>query len=112
MYSALAENHGNLQSKLNLFVALAPIVNLHNTTNSLFMSLSAHWSGLETTAHLIRLYELRSPGQDRAMDTFCNWFGSVCNGITKLLNITPSPYNNEERSDVDSKRPLSSCSLD
>ena len=112
MYSALSENTDNLQSKLNLFIALAPIVNLKSTTNSLFRSASAHWSALETTAHIIRLYELRSPGQDHAMNTFCNWFGSICNGITKLLNITPSPWNVEERSQVDVDRPLSSASLD
>ena len=45
------------------------------------------------------------------MNTFCNWFGSICNGITSLLNITPSPWNNEERSEVDVARPLSSASL-
>lgn len=62
MYSALAENTHGMQDKLNLFIALAPIVNLKSTTNSLFRSASAHWKALETTAHVIRLYELRSPG--------------------------------------------------
>lgn len=45
------------------------------------------------------------------MDTFCNYFGSVCNGIMSFLNITPSPWNNEERAEVDVARPLSGASL-
>ena len=111
MYSALSENTNNLQSKLNLFIALAPIVNLKSTTRSLFRAASKHWHELENTADFIRLYELRSPGQDRAMKDFCNRFGSICNGITKFLNITPSPWNVEERSEVIVSRPMSSASL-
>jgi hypothetical protein len=35
MFSALAYNHGDLKEKLNLFVALAPIVNLANSPNGM-----------------------------------------------------------------------------
>jgi len=45
------------------------------------------------------------------MKTFCWWFGSICNGITSLLNIDGSPYNNSTRSKVEEERPLSSASL-
>ena len=36
MFSALAENHGNLQDKINLFVALCPITNLGRSDTDIF----------------------------------------------------------------------------
>jgi len=36
MFSALAEGHGDLDKKVNLFVALAPIVFMGKTTDSTF----------------------------------------------------------------------------
>jgi len=111
MYVALAENYGNIQEKLNLFCAFAPIVNLSGTTNSLLKSAAKYEAKLESTAWILKLYEVRSPGTDHAMHTFCWWFGSICNGITSLLKIDGSPYNNNERSKVEEERPLSSASL-
>ena len=34
MFAALAENHGNLQNQINLFIALAPVVKFVNTKDS------------------------------------------------------------------------------
>jgi hypothetical protein len=34
MFSALASNHGDLNSKINIFVALAPVVRLDNVAES------------------------------------------------------------------------------
>ena len=36
MFSALSEHHGDLQNKVEFFIALAPIVNLAHTTTELF----------------------------------------------------------------------------
>lgn len=36
MYSALSENHGNLNDKLSIFIALCPITNLHLSTDKIF----------------------------------------------------------------------------
>ena len=111
MYAALAENYGDIQSKLNLFLAFAPIVNLSGTTNNLLHAASKHYKGLAKAASFLRLWEIRSPKTDGAMHTFCFWFGSVCDGITSLLKIDGSPYNNNTASIVEEKRPLSSASL-
>jgi hypothetical protein len=37
MFSALAEGHGDLSSKLNLFVALCPIINLGWSTDGVIV---------------------------------------------------------------------------
>ena len=60
MYSALAENYGGLRDKLNLFIALAPIVNLHSSTNELLVEASKHWYGVLASARHLGLYALRS----------------------------------------------------
>jgi len=40
MFSALSQGHGNIGNKINVFVALAPIVNLQHTTNSLLKTVT------------------------------------------------------------------------
>lgn len=40
MFTALAENFGNLRKKVNLFVALAPVVRLDNAYNEMIVSLA------------------------------------------------------------------------
>ena len=39
-FSALAYNFGNISSKINLYVALAPVVQMNNIQDSFFLSLS------------------------------------------------------------------------
>jgi len=46
MFSALAENHGELNNKLDLFIAMAPIVKMFNTESTLLRDFSVHWRGL------------------------------------------------------------------
>jgi len=61
---------------------------------------SDHWKNLEKTLKFLRIYEVRSPKADKAMHSFCYWFGGVCNGIQGFLK-TESIYNNNERSEVE-----------
>jgi hypothetical protein len=43
MFSALAEGHGNLKEKLNLFVALCPITNLGWSTAEVIVEGAKHY---------------------------------------------------------------------
>jgi hypothetical protein len=45
------------------------------------------------------------------MKAFCGTFGPVCDGISKLLNLETSPYNDPEREQVVDARPGSSASI-
>lgn len=67
--------------------------------------------GLAKAAFFLRLWEIRSPHTDNAMHSFCFWFGSICDGITSLLKLDGSPYNNNTAEKVEEERPLSSASL-
>jgi hypothetical protein len=40
MFSALSENHGDMKDKINLFIALSPVVYLKNTKNSFLRELA------------------------------------------------------------------------
>jgi len=111
MFSALSYNFGNLQDKISIFCALAPVVNLKNSPNSMLVDASKAWRQLEKAAKTFNLYEIRSPKQDSAMKAFCNTFSDLCNAITAFLNMTTSPYNVPEREQVVNARPGSSASL-
>jgi len=50
MFSALSYDHGELQDKLNLFIACAPIINLANSPNSLMQNAATVWRLLEGNA--------------------------------------------------------------
>ena len=56
MFSALSFNHGNLSEKINLFIALAPIVKL-NDINGILPRLTGIKGALDT----LGIYELNSP---------------------------------------------------
>ena len=111
MFSALSYNFGDLQDKLNYFAALAPIVNLRNSPNTLMQAGASNWWGLFKTASLFGTYELNDPKTDKFMRGVCDLFGRVCTGIEQFFNIDYSPLNNVERTTVHNARPGSSASL-
>jgi len=111
MYSALTENHGDLQDKLNIFVALAPVVNLHNSPNSMLVNASKLWRQLEPAAKKFKAYEIRNPATDKALKLFCGTFSSLCGAITGFLNMEASPYNVKQAEEVQDARAGSAASL-
>ena len=111
MYSALSYNFGNLQDKLNVFLATAPVANLKNSPNSMIVDASKYWKQLESTAKTFKMYEIRNPKFDTLMRTFCGTFSDLCSAITAFLNMESSPYNVKSREEVIDARPGSSASL-
>jgi hypothetical protein len=100
MFSALSANHGDLQDKLNLFIALAPIINVANSPNSVMQNAASQWHLLESSVSLFRIYELKDSKTDANMKAFCVTFGLLCDAVNSLLNIGTSPWNDPEISDV------------
>ena len=111
MFAALSENFGDLQSKLNYFAALAPIVNLKNSPNAFLQFFSDQWWFIKPQAEFLGIYEFRDPKVDSALRGFCAMFASVCDALENWLNIGDSPYDDKERGDVLNARPGSSASL-
>lgn len=50
MFAALAYNFGDLQNKLTVFAALAPVANLKNSPDDMLTAASKYWRQLEATA--------------------------------------------------------------
>ena len=61
MFSALAENHGSLRSKLNIFVSMAPIVRLKETQDDFLKSLADDIDSITWWMHLLGVDELFGP---------------------------------------------------
>jgi len=66
MFSALSFNHGNLNDKLDVFVACAPIINLRNSPNTMMQEAAKIWKQLEGTMTLFGFYAVgESPDQQK-----------------------------------------------
>lgn len=63
MFTALAENFGNMREKINLFVALCPITNLAYSTDGMMQkaATSAGYSSLANTLSTFGIHELMGP---------------------------------------------------
>lgn len=57
MFTALAENFGDVQNKVNLFVALAPITHLFGSHNEFFNALSKSIPLARQVLHFLGIYE-------------------------------------------------------
>jgi hypothetical protein len=67
MFSALAANYGTLQSKLDIFVALAPVAEMGNITESFIESLAQNWKLISSIIPLTGIYELGDPATTPSM---------------------------------------------
>ena len=72
MFSALSHNHGNLQNKINLFIALAPVIEMNNTTDPLYVNGASVWKILKNALDNYKLYELGDPDDNPNMNSFCS----------------------------------------
>ena len=107
MFSALAYNHGDLQDKLNLYIALAPIAEMNNLTNSLLKTSASLWKLMLSSLKSYNLYEVGEPAEDHDMDKFCKnfLFKAVCAAIANFMNSPASQWNDPERCAVQNSRP-------
>lgn len=71
MFSALSYNHGDLQNKLNLYIALAPIARLDNTTHEFFINLGKYVDSLQKLLYNTDTDELFGPGFNAKAKFFC-----------------------------------------
>tara|TARA_B110000285_G_C15068302_1_gene586435 strand:- start:511 stop:798 length:288 start_codon:yes stop_codon:yes gene_type:complete len=86
MFSALAANYGTLQSKLDIFVALAPVAEMGNITESFIESLAQNWKLISSIIPLTGIYELGDPETTPSMQGFCRLAKSMCNQLQVSLN--------------------------
>ena len=98
-----------LNSKLSIFIACAPIVNLKNTQEEMFAKVASEWHLVQETARLLDIYEIRDPVIDNKIREFCDFFGSLCDKISDWFHFT-SPYADPDAEAVEDSMPDSSAS--
>lgn len=81
MFAALAEGYGDLQKKINLFVALCPITNLGHSSNSFMVGASSSigYDSLAGTLWSFSIHELIGPKWKYISGAFCLAF--PCKGL-------------------------------
>ena len=95
MFSALAENHGNLNEKINLFVSLCPITNLNHASNIIGRLTQTTLDIFYNSLELIGLHEILGPTWNRAKNTVCKIF--PCDLImSAFVSFKPSSYNDRD----------------
>lgn len=97
MFAALAENAGNLNTKLTSFTAFAPVANLANSQTPFARKLYTYWKPAWKTARTLGMYELRNKRAkpSKLQESFCNTYDQLCESWEKFTNPEyGSPYNN------------------
>ena len=110
MFSALAENHGDLQDKLNLFVALAPAASMKYCENSMIKFSADSWTTLAPILESLNQWELYNPAEDKALQQFCWELNGFCEVFQKFLDLK-SPFNDPEITRVANARSGNSATV-
>jgi len=61
MFSALSENHGSMNDKIDTFVAMAPIVNLFHQQGGIQRDVSTQWRKIITVSNVLNIHSLSCP---------------------------------------------------
>lgn len=94
MFMGLAMNQDYFKKNLNVFVALAPIANLGDTTSKTFRLLSDGTSIFEDAINLFGMYQMFPPNYNHLSASFCNYIPSICKGIISMIaDMDPSVDN-------------------
>ena len=110
MFTALAENFGNLKEKVNLFVAMAPVVYIGRTSDSFFKELAGMLDVVKDALDELELYEFFGEGWSLTSDLFCAITVNICDEAA-VTNVPLSPYVNTTRAHVVNFREKSRASV-
>lgn len=91
MFSALAEGHGDLKNKINLFVALCPITNLAHASADFMRWGRNYYEKLASTLNYGNIYQIEGPNMQFAKQIIC--LAIPCDYIEKWSLPTATHYN-------------------
>jgi len=81
MFTALAEGFGNLNEKLNLFIALAPLTYVQGTAESSPQHEKEAFPYLQQAVSHFKIHEVFGSNRAKASDKFCVLFERICDGF-------------------------------
>lgn len=110
MFTALSEKFGEMQDKINLFVALAPIIHLHGSHNKFLYTLSKSVPLARKILNALNIHEFFGPSWNTISDQFCLVFDDLCDSVS-IRDVPYNDYNNPIAARIANKRPQSSSSV-
>lgn len=111
MFTALAENFGNLEDKLNLFVALAPVTRLDGVKNQFYHNLGNVFPYLKQVLDDMHIYEFYGPSWQSYEDEICFLFTDLCDQLNVLNIPTDDDSIDELIARVANQRPMTSIGV-
>lgn len=80
MFTALAENIDDMTSKINIFIALAPITYIGGSHNELFKSVSVSLPYIWDFLGSLNINEVFGPDWEQNIhkNQICSWFPEMC----------------------------------
>jgi len=88
MFTALAEDFGDLRNKVTHFVALAPITYLGGSHNEFFELLAPLFPVIKKWLNDLEVYEIFGTGFESIKKGFCSTFSDLCN-ISDFMKLNP-----------------------
>ena len=108
MFSALAEGHGNLNSKLNLFVAICPVTNLNHASNAIGHLTNTMLYLLAGTLSNFGVHEILGPSWIYWQNMICATIN--CEIFSMFYIMADNEYNDSERAHIANFRAISHAS--
>ena len=94
MFSALAMNHGGLKDKINLFIAICPITNIHYSLAPLGDLPKSVVDALVSTVNTLNIWEILGPNWLNIGQAICGVF--PCDAILQLYHVASAPWNDPD----------------
>ena len=93
MLAALAEGQHELHAKVNLFIALGPILELRNTQTAVFQSLIGGdgIDQLQWWLDYYNIHEMYGPAWDAESSGFCFFQKDFCDQSEELIKLNARP---------------------
>ena len=107
MFYALAEHNDKMSERVNLFVALAPVVMLTHAHDGFIGDVSKNQDVIRTTLKTLGTYELLGKHWNSAARHLCNYLFFVCDGASYWYMTAQTAYNDHYRVNISrSKFPM------
>ena len=110
MFTALAQGFGDMQDKLNLFVAFAPITRLFGSKSPFLHSLADKIPLVRNLLNFLNIYEFFGPSWNAISKDFCIVLQDLCDQVS-VQSVPYNDFNNEYYGRVINRRQQSSTSV-
>jgi len=98
MFYAMSTNASYWKSKLNLFVALAPVASLTHCSNQLMQTAAKFESQIRAASDAVHLYSIATPGIDTAaLSAFCGKVPDFCNAFQTFVTTSDPKADDPDR---------------